>query len=139
MGKAPKEGSPWYENSKYPEKGTQKKGKDPSEKNNPRQDSSQKIRVKKKKKKTQRKKKKRENVVGIVACINRPSFPSLLANSLFEVSKSNSQQPFRPILQNEQLLWQEPMPRLFKLEFGFHLGLLILWANSILNFDCKYI
>ena len=39
-GKAPKEGSPWYENSKYPEKGTQKKGKDPSEKNNPRQDSS---------------------------------------------------------------------------------------------------
>ena len=30
-------------------------------------------------------KKKRENTVEIGACINRPSFPSLLANPLFEV------------------------------------------------------
>ena len=48
-------------------------------------------------------KKKRENTVGIGACINRPSFPSLLANPLIDVPKSNSQQPFRPILQNAQL------------------------------------
>ena len=69
-------------------------------------------------------------MAGIRACINRPSFPSLLANPLFEVSKSNSQQPFRPILQNAQLLWQKPMTRLFKLGFGFLLGLLILWKDS---------
>ena len=31
-------------------------------------------------------KKKRENMAEIGACINRPSFPSLLANPLFEIS-----------------------------------------------------
>ena len=30
------------------------------------------------------------------------------------------------------------MTRLFKLGFGFHLGLLILWEDSIFDFDCKY-
>ena len=33
---------------------------------------------------------KRENMTGIGACINRLSFPSLLTNPLFEVSKSNN-------------------------------------------------
>ena len=31
------------------------------------------------------------------------------------------------------------MTRLFKLGFGFFLGLLILWEDSILDFDYKYI
>ena len=31
------------------------------------------------------------------------------------------------------------MTRLFKLGFGFFLGLLTLWKDSILDFDCKYI
>ena len=44
----------------------------------------------KKERKKESGKTKRENTAGIGACINRPSFPSLLANPLFEVSKSNS-------------------------------------------------
>ena len=35
-------------------------------------------------------KKKRENTAGIGACINRLSFPSFLANPLFDVPKSNN-------------------------------------------------
>ena len=31
------------------------------------------------------------------------------------------------------------MIRLFKLGSGFFLGLLTLWEDSILDFDCKYI
>ena len=33
---------------------------------------------------------KRENTAGIGACINRPSFLSLLANPLFDIPKSNN-------------------------------------------------
>ena len=39
----------------------------------------------KEKRKKESGKKKRENTVEIGACINRPYFPSLLANPLFEV------------------------------------------------------
>ena len=58
---------------------------------NPRQESGKKLKVKKER--SERKesgKKKRENTTEIGACINRPSFPSLLANPLFDVPKSNS-------------------------------------------------
>ena len=52
--------------------------------NNPWQESSKKLRVKRTERKKESGKKKRGNTVGIEACINRPSFPSLLANPLFE-------------------------------------------------------
>ena len=58
---------------------------------NPRQESSKKLKVKKGTEwKKESGKKKRENTAGIGACINRPSFPSLLANPLFDVLQSNS-------------------------------------------------
>ena len=60
-----------------PGKGKTKRG------NNSRQESNKKLRVKRTERKKERKrsdKKKRENTAGIKACINRPSFPSLLAN-----------------------------------------------------------
>ena len=63
---------------------------------NPRQESSKKLKVKKerrerkKERKKESGKKKRENAVGIGACINRPSFPSFLANMLFDIPESNS-------------------------------------------------
>ena len=64
--------------------------------NNPRQESSKKLKVKewrerKKERKKESGKTKRENMAGIEACINRPHFPSLLANPLFKVPKSSSQ------------------------------------------------
>ena len=74
--------------------GTQGKGpkkrKDPRG-NNPRQESSKKLRVKRTERKKERKKesgkKKRENMTGIGGCINRLSFPSFLANQLFGIPK----------------------------------------------------
>ena len=54
--------------------------------NNPRQESSKKLRVKERReRKKESGKTKRENTARIGACINRPFFPSLLANPLFEV------------------------------------------------------
>ena len=58
--------------------------------NNPRQESSKKLRVKERRERKKERKKesgktKRENTAGIGACISRPSFSSLLANPLFEV------------------------------------------------------
>ena len=65
-----------------------KKRKD-SRGNNPRQEISKKLRVKTERKERKKEKKKcknkRENTAGIGACINRLTFPSLLANPLFEV------------------------------------------------------
>ena len=57
---------------------------------NPREDSKKKLRVKRTERKKESGKKKRENTAGIRACINRSSFPSLLANPLIKVLKSNS-------------------------------------------------
>ena len=54
--------------------------------NNPWQESSKKLRVKERReRKKESGKTKRENTAGIRACMNRSSFPSLLANPLFEV------------------------------------------------------
>ena len=60
--------------------------------NNPRQESNKKLRVKKERRERKKEngKTKRENTAGMEACINRPSFPSLLANPLFDVPKSNN-------------------------------------------------
>ena len=58
--------------------------------NNPQQ-KSKKLKVKKGTEwKKENGKKKRENTAGIGAYMNRQSFPSLLANPLFDVPKSNS-------------------------------------------------
>ena len=79
----------------HPKRGTQEKerpkGKQPTTREQ-QKTKSKKNREKERNKERKKEsgKKKRENTVGIGVCINKLSFPSLLANSLFKVPKSNS-------------------------------------------------